>query len=70
MVSLQTKEGQHEYVERPFGVLQTKWHIFPQPSKLWSLFKLGLIMKACRVLQNMMIEGGLKEDKELRPFYR
>ncbi|KAH9111989.1 hypothetical protein LEN26_013342 [Aphanomyces euteiches] len=43
-------------VERAFGVLQGRWHILAKPCKLWFKEDMAIIMRACIILHNMIIE--------------
>ncbi|WZZ64799.1 hypothetical protein YC2023_076169 [Brassica napus] len=43
-------------VERAFGVLQSRFEVVKNPSKLWDKDKIANIMKACIILHNMIVE--------------
>ena len=43
-------------VERGFGVIQVRWAITKLPGRKWSVSRLSMIMHACIVLHNMIIE--------------
>ncbi|XP_056865852.1 uncharacterized protein LOC130511938 [Raphanus sativus] len=51
-----TQESVRKDVERAFGVLQARFAIVRNPSKLWDKNKIGNIMKACIILHNMIVE--------------
>jgi len=45
-----------KYVERAFGVLQTRFAIIRGPAQNMDKGELGMIMKACVILHNMIVE--------------
>ena len=49
-------------IKRALGVLQAWSAIVSQPAQAWSNQNLQLIMKACIILHNMIVEDELKED--------
>uniref|UniRef100_A0A0D3BSP0 DDE Tnp4 domain-containing protein n=1 Tax=Brassica oleracea var. oleracea TaxID=109376 RepID=A0A0D3BSP0_BRAOL len=49
-------------VERAFGVLQARFAVVKNPSKLWDKEKIGNIMKACIILHNMIVEDERDSD--------
>ena len=51
-------------VERAFGVLQARFAIVSQPARSWSHDNLKLIMKACIILHNMIVEDERSQDLE------
>ena len=51
-----TQEAVRKDVERAFGVLQARFAVVKNPSKLWDKEKIGNIMKACTILHNMILE--------------
>ena len=50
------QEAYRKDVERAFGVLQARWHILATPSKLWFRDEMGIVIKACVILHNMIVE--------------
>lgn len=54
------QEALRKDVERAFGVLQARFAIVARPIKLWTLQKIGDVMKCCIILHNMIIA----DDKE------
>ena len=51
-----TQERVRKDVERAFGVLQGRFAVVKNPSKIWDKAKMGNIMKACIILHNMIVE--------------
>ncbi|XP_013622692.1 PREDICTED: uncharacterized protein LOC106328737 [Brassica oleracea var. oleracea] len=51
-----TQEAVRKDVERAFGVLQARFAVVKNPSKLWDKEKIANIMKACIILHNMIVE--------------
>ena len=51
-----TQEAVRKDVERAFGVLQSRFAVVKNPSKLWDKDKIANIMKACIILHNMIVE--------------
>ena len=51
-----TQESVRKDVERAFGVLQARFAVVRNPSKLWDKEKIGNIMRACIILHNMIVE--------------
>ncbi|XP_075478959.1 protein ANTAGONIST OF LIKE HETEROCHROMATIN PROTEIN 1-like [Primulina tabacum] len=45
-----------KYVERAFGVLQSRWAIVRGPARYWYRKKLKYIMLTCIILHNMIVE--------------
>jgi hypothetical protein len=43
-------------VERFFGVLQARFPIIRQPGRIWDRETLALIMRACVIIHNMIVE--------------
>ncbi|GJW07753.1 ALP1-like protein [Tanacetum coccineum] len=43
-------------IERDFGVLQGRWHIICQPTRVWSINKLRKVMYTCIILHNMILK--------------
>ncbi|XP_020262486.1 uncharacterized protein LOC109838451 [Asparagus officinalis] len=50
------QESCRKDVERAFGVLQARFAIIRQPARMWDLNVLSKIMRACIILQNMIVE--------------
>ncbi|XP_019091129.1 PREDICTED: uncharacterized protein LOC109128730, partial [Camelina sativa] len=50
------QEGARKDVERAFGVLQSRFVMIKNPSLLWSKDKIAYIMRACLIVQNMIVE--------------
>uniref|UniRef100_A0A0D3BEJ6 Myb-like domain-containing protein n=1 Tax=Brassica oleracea var. oleracea TaxID=109376 RepID=A0A0D3BEJ6_BRAOL len=51
-----TQEAVRKDVERAFGVLQARFAVVKNPSKLWDKDKIANIMRACIILHNMVVE--------------
>uniref|UniRef100_A0A0D3DB79 DDE Tnp4 domain-containing protein n=1 Tax=Brassica oleracea var. oleracea TaxID=109376 RepID=A0A0D3DB79_BRAOL len=51
-----TQEAVRKDVERAFGVLQARFAVVKNPSKLWDKDKISNIMRACIILHNMIVE--------------
>ncbi|WZZ24729.1 hypothetical protein YC2023_008130 [Brassica napus] len=51
-----SQESVRKDVERSFGVLQARFAVVKNPSKLWDKEKIGNIMRACIILHNMIVE--------------
>ena len=51
------QEAARKAVERAFGVLQARFAIVRGPARPWDIETLALIMKACIIMHNMIIEG-------------
>jgi len=58
------QEGARKDVERAFGVLQARFNIVRRPARSWSTRIIGLIMKACVILHNMIVEDEGEMAKE------
>ncbi|KAG2244749.1 hypothetical protein Bca52824_093402 [Brassica carinata] len=56
------QESVRKDVERAFGVLQARFAVVKNPSKLWDKEKIGNIMKACIILHNMIVEDERDSD--------
>jgi hypothetical protein len=56
------QEACRKEVERSFGVLQAKWKILYNPTRLWKPEVLNTIMRACVILHNMIIEDERDAD--------
>ncbi|XP_021311806.1 uncharacterized protein LOC110433631 [Sorghum bicolor] len=50
------QEAARKMVERAFGVLQSRWAIIRGPGRPWDSETLALIMRACIIMHNMIIE--------------
>ena len=50
-------------VERAFDVLQARWHILSIPSRLWLLSDVKVIMQACIILHNMILQDVRLSDE-------
>ena len=55
------QESIRKDVERAFGVLQAKWAIVAQPSRLWNVQTMTTILRCCIVLHNMCVEDRMRE---------
>ncbi|XP_010518565.1 PREDICTED: uncharacterized protein LOC104793841 [Camelina sativa] len=54
---VERQEGVRKDVERAFGVLQARFTVIKNPYLLWDKDKVGLIMRACIILHNMIVEN-------------
>ncbi|KAH7527993.1 hypothetical protein FEM48_Zijuj05G0024800 [Ziziphus jujuba var. spinosa] len=59
------QEAVRKYVERAFGVLQSRWNIVKGPACMWNVRDLGKITKTCIILHNMIIES--KHSQGINP---
>ncbi|XP_058772330.1 uncharacterized protein LOC131646248 [Vicia villosa] len=50
------QEGYRKDIERAFGVLQARFKIIREPARLWDIADLGIIMRSCIILHNMIVE--------------
>lgn len=50
------QESQRKDVECAFGILKARFKIIDVPCKLWKESDIGLIMRACIIMHNMIIE--------------
>ncbi|XP_048574564.1 uncharacterized protein LOC125555752 [Triticum urartu] len=50
------QEGARKDVERAFGVLQSRFSIVRGPAKGWKRKEIGDLMKACIIMNNMIVE--------------
>src|SRR6266540_3765410 len=60
------QESQRKDVERAFGVLQSRFAIVRGPARFWDEETLGVIMKACVIMHNMIIENETEVDPDER----
>lgn len=59
------QEATRKDVERAFGVLQARFGIIRGPSRMWQPSVLYLIMNACIILHNMIIEDEEDDNPDL-----
>ncbi|KAK2434912.1 hypothetical protein QL285_020015 [Trifolium repens] len=52
----QYQEACRNDIERAFGVLQARFKIIREPARLWDIEDLGIIMRSCIILHNMIFE--------------
>lgn len=57
------QEGRRKYIERNFGVLQSKFHIIVIPNSLWRKEYMNTIITCCVILHSMVV----KEKRPLVP---
>ncbi|XP_058772331.1 uncharacterized protein LOC131646249 [Vicia villosa] len=50
------QEGYRKDIERAFGVLQARFKIIREPARLWDIADLGIIMRSCIILHNLIVE--------------
>jgi hypothetical protein len=50
------QEAARKAVERAFGVLQSRFAIVRGPARIWDTETLGMIMRACVIMHNMIVE--------------
>jgi hypothetical protein len=62
------QESIRKDMERCFGVLQARWRIIGNPSRLWSSAIMAVIMYACIIMHNMIIENKSSEQN-LEPLF-
>ena len=55
-------ESAQKYVERCFGVLQSRWSIIAHSCRLWSTSDMVDAMYACIIMYNMITEDEVDED--------
>lgn len=53
----EVQEACRKDVERAFGALQSRFHMITRPSRLWKPHDLGLVMNACIIMHNMIVES-------------
>ncbi|XP_058216407.1 uncharacterized protein LOC131327321 [Rhododendron vialii] len=58
------QESTRKDVECAFGVLQARFAVIRQPARFWRLSMLKVIMKACIILHNMIIEDEREDDTQ------
>lgn len=59
------QEAARKDVERAFGVLQSRFHILAQPSRLWSSKKMENVVSASVIIHNMIVEERRNESTVL-----
>jgi hypothetical protein len=62
------QESTRKDVERCFGVLQVRWGIIENPSRLWGLANMDDIMYVCIIMHNIIIENESSEQN-LEPLF-
>jgi len=50
------QEGCRKDIERAFGVLQAQFKIIREPARMWDTTDLGIILRSCIILHNMIVE--------------
>ena len=50
------QEACRKDVKRTFGVLQARFAAVANPSRLWSQEEMSLVMRACVILHNMIVQ--------------
>jgi len=50
------QEGCPKDIERAFRVLQARFKIIREPARLWDIADLGIIMRSCIILHNMIVK--------------
>ncbi|XP_049990004.1 putative nuclease HARBI1, partial [Alexandromys fortis] len=55
-VFAKAQEAVRKDVERAFGVLQARFAMVARPARTWNKAQLGIFMKACLIMHNMIIE--------------
>ena len=60
------QEACRKDVERAFGVLQSRFAIVRGPARLWDENTLQLIMTACIIMHNMIVEDEGVDEKDFR----
>jgi len=50
------QEGCWKDIERAFEVLQARFKIICEPTRLWDIVNLGIFMRSCIILHNMIVE--------------
>ncbi|XP_021317689.1 uncharacterized protein LOC8155651 [Sorghum bicolor] len=60
------QEAARKDVERFFGVLQSRFAIVRQPGRIWDSETLALIMRACVIMHNMIVEDERNLDPDER----
>jgi hypothetical protein len=49
-------EAARKYVERTFGVLQSRWVIVRHPFRTWSAQRMWEVMITCVIMHNMIVQ--------------
>lgn len=55
-------EAVRKDIERLFGVLQKRFHILFHPCRQWSKEMMAIVVAACLVLHNMIVEDEYEDD--------
>jgi hypothetical protein len=63
------QESTRKDIERCFGVLQGRFRIIANPSKLWYTMIMANIMYACIIMHNMIVEDESSEHS-LEPLFQ
>ncbi|XP_019091890.1 PREDICTED: uncharacterized protein LOC104780121 isoform X1 [Camelina sativa] len=50
------QEAVRKDVERAFGVLQARFAVIKNPSRLWNKYKMANVIRSCIILHNMIVE--------------
>lgn len=50
------QEAARKDIERAFGVLQARFHILCRPSRMWYHERMAVVMRACIIMHNMIVE--------------
>ncbi|XP_048605393.1 uncharacterized protein LOC125582957 [Brassica napus] len=53
----EVQESTRKDVERAFGVLQARFAIVKNPAILWDKRQIGMVMRTCIILHNMIVEN-------------
>ena len=59
------QEACRKDVERAFGVLQARFAIVRGPARFWDEDTLGLIMRACIIMHNMIVEDERDDEHDI-----
>lgn len=58
------QESTRKYIECAFDILKACFRVVVVPCRLWEIGGIGLIMMACIILHNMILE----DERDLPPF--